>query len=111
MTVYDIQYVTKSVLALIEQAFKIAGISSGNKVFPEPPSRIGSGKDGVGFFLYHVQENAYYKNLLPLGKDDAGTRFTPMALNLYRPDDRLGGCRSCVIRGSYGAHANLIYYL
>jgi Pvc16 N-terminal domain len=38
---------------------------------------------GVGFYLYHVQENNHFKNYPALGKDGNPIAHTPMSLNLH----------------------------
>ena len=68
MVIHDIQYITASVLKLITEAFNVANVPSGNAKLAEPPSRVS--KDGIGFFIYHVQENSHYKNMSPLRHDN-----------------------------------------
>jgi Pvc16 N-terminal domain len=47
------------------------------------PVLLRNDKGGVGFYLFHVQENNYYKNYPAPGKDSPPVNFTPMALNLF----------------------------
>ncbi|MEX2565516.1 MAG: DUF4255 domain-containing protein [Cyclobacteriaceae bacterium] len=47
------------------------------------PVSIRDDKEGVGFYLFHVQENNHYKNYPSPGKDAPPVNYTPMALNLF----------------------------
>ncbi|HRI60790.1 MAG TPA: DUF4255 domain-containing protein [Saprospiraceae bacterium] len=80
MPIYDIAHITKSIIRLIDIKVK-SEIGNQAVTLPLPPDRMTA--DGLSFFLYHVQENAHYKNLPAPGKDTPPVRFTPMALNLY----------------------------
>jgi hypothetical protein len=51
-------------------------------VSPLPPDRL-SGDRVIGLYLYHVTEDAHYKNLPPPSADQPPIRFTPMGVNLY----------------------------
>jgi hypothetical protein len=46
-----------------------------------PPDKL-TGDHTIGLYLYHITEDAHYKNLEPPGLDVPPVRFTPMALNL-----------------------------
>ena len=47
------------------------------------PVLLRNDKEGVGFYLFHVQENNNYKNYPAPGKDSPPVNYTPMALNLF----------------------------
>lgn len=47
------------------------------------PEILRNSELGVGFYLYHVQENTHFKNYPALGKDGNPVAHTPMSLNLY----------------------------
>jgi hypothetical protein len=84
MALLDLSEVTRSVITLIREAFVISPawtLASPPEVLPEPPIRITG--EGLGFYLYHIQENAHYKNLPSPGREQPPLRFTPMAINLY----------------------------
>lgn len=96
MGVLDISDITSSLMNLIKEVFsrsselgamqdlepKESGIQSGNvTVYPEPPIRLQ--KRGIGFYLYHIAENPYFKNLPAPGGDNPPVRYAPMGLNLY----------------------------
>ena len=73
--------ITETVIAVIQQAVD----DSGNwppsmKVLPE---LLRDEHNGIGFYLFHVQENSHYKNYPAPGKDDPPVTYTPMALNLF----------------------------
>jgi hypothetical protein len=52
------------------------------EVWPQPPDKL-NGNHTIGLYLYHMTEDAQYKNLAPPGLDQPPVRFTPMGLNLY----------------------------
>ena len=85
MALLDISIITRAVINVIKTGFDSSSAWTGNlntpDVLPDPPDR--KDKEGVGFYLYHIQENTHYKNMLPLGNDNAPVKFIPMALNLY----------------------------
>jgi hypothetical protein len=89
MAVLNYSDVTRSIINLIEQFFTVSPdwqnaahvqLATPN-VFPEPPQKLVA--DGLGFYLYHVRENASFKNILPPGNDFPPIRFMPLALDLY----------------------------
>lgn len=47
------------------------------------PELLRNERNGVGFYLFHIQENSHYKNYPPPGKDVPPVNYTPMALNLF----------------------------
>ena len=81
MPLHDIAHITKSIIRLIDARVKPALGVSTDVTLPVPPDKMTA--DGLSFFLFHIQENAHYKNMPPPGKDLPPVRFTPMALNLY----------------------------
>ena len=85
MALLDISIITRAVINVIKTGFDSSSAWTGNlgtpEVLPDPPDR--KDKEGVGFYLYHVEESSHYKNMPPLGNDNAPVKFTPMALNLY----------------------------
>jgi len=85
MALLDISEVTKAVIAIITQAFVPVPVGwpplTQINVLPEPPDKLTT--DGLGFYLYHVQENGQYKNLPAPGSDVPPVRYAPLALNLY----------------------------
>lgn len=48
-----------------------------------PPEKVESASNRLNFFLYHIAEDAYYKNALGPGSDAPNVAKTPMALNLF----------------------------
>jgi len=89
MPVLNFSDVTKSAINLIEQFFTVSPDwqtpmhvqRPTPNVFPEPPQKLVV--DGLGFYLYHVRENAQYKNILPPGNENPPIRYMPFALDLY----------------------------
>lgn len=74
MAISNIAAITNSLITLIEAA-------TDTTVVAEPPIR--NNIDGIGIYLYHVVEDAHYKNQTAPGRDNPPVRFTPMALRLY----------------------------
>src|SRR4030095_16271787 len=82
MAVANIGHVTRAFIDIIQRAVNDSGNwAPSPPVLPEPPNRIRV--DGIGFYLYHVQETAHYKNMPSPGNDIPPVRFTPMPLTLY----------------------------
>lgn len=85
MPLYDISDVTKVIIKVIDirvkQVLGMSGNAAPPTVLPISPDRMSA--NGLSFFLYHIEENAHYKNQLSLAQDIPPVRFTPMALNLY----------------------------
>ncbi len=81
----DISLVTQTLVNLIENHVKSspagAGIAS-LKVSAEPRDKL-TGQSTIGIYLYHVAEDAHFKNLPPPSADTPPVRYTPMGLNLY----------------------------
>jgi hypothetical protein len=52
------------------------------EVWPQPPDKL-AGNHTIGLYLYHITEDAQYKNLAPPGLDQPPVRYTPMGLDLH----------------------------
>jgi hypothetical protein len=81
----DIALVTQTLLSLIDKfvtSSPEAGKVTPLTVSPLPPDRLG-GDRVIGLYLYHVTEDAHYKNLPPPSPDQPPIRYTPMGLDLY----------------------------
>lgn len=70
----DLADISKTITAIIKTAIGTAD------AFPE---LLRNERNGVGFYLFHVQENSHYKNYPPTGKDIPSVNYIPMALNLF----------------------------
>ena len=82
MALIDLSEVTIAVMKLIKDAFvPPVWTTPQPQVLPEPPNKLTM--TGLGFYLYHVQENAAFKNYPAPGQDRPPIRFTSLALNLY----------------------------
>jgi len=81
----DIALVTETLMNLLRM--QIATSPEFPKVAPldvqaVPPDRL-TGDHSIGLYLYHITEDAQYKNLAAPGQDVPPVRFTPMGVNLY----------------------------
>jgi hypothetical protein len=81
----DLSLVTQTLESLI---FKLVTTSpEAAKVTPltisaQPPDKL-TGDHTIGIYLYHITEDAQYKNLAPSSPDLPPVRFIPMGLDLY----------------------------
>jgi hypothetical protein len=81
----DISLVTQTLLSLIDKhvtSSPEAGKVSPLTVSPLPPDKL-TGNHTIGLYLYHISEDAHYKNLPPPSDEFPPIRYTPMGLNLY----------------------------
>lgn len=69
--------ITRTIIAVLQNAID-PGLTV--KVLPE---LLRNNDLGVGFYLFHAQENPHYKNYPAPGKDHPAVSYTPMALNLF----------------------------
>ena len=108
MALLDISLVTRSLLNLIEEhvtASQVWPPAVTLRVSPEPPDGL-SGDHTLGLYLYHISEDADYKNLPPPGRDVPPIRYTPMGLILHYQltahsdlDDDVGTYREQLMMG------------
>jgi hypothetical protein len=84
MALLDLSQVTRSLINLIRlRVQELSSLPAGTlSVSPEPPDGL-SGSNTIGFYLYHVTEDPYHKNLPPPGSDAVPVRHVPMAVHLY----------------------------
>ena len=84
MALFDLADVTRTIIHLIEIALQDThhwAPLAEPKVMADLPNRVK--KDGLGFYLFHVQESGYYKNIPAPGKNEPPVAYTPMGLNLF----------------------------
>jgi hypothetical protein len=88
MALLDLGKVTKTLLRVIEEEFKLMSSvwppAPGTvlEASPMPPDKL-SGENAVGLYLYHVAEDPELKNAVWQGRPKTPLRFTPMALRLH----------------------------
>lgn len=93
MALFDLYKVTRTLTDLlmyniiknIEPSLDpaIAPPGSELQVTAIPPEKVENPSNQLNFYLYHVAEDAYYKNALGPGSDIPNVAKTPMALNLF----------------------------
>jgi len=81
----DIALVTEAMVNLID--FHVSSSPESGKVTPllvtaQPPDKL-SGDHTIGFYLYHITEDAQYQNIPPISGDEPPVRYTPMGLTLH----------------------------
>ena len=81
MAVLELSDVTLSLVTLIRSAIDAHPALAGQPVLPEPPGRLIG--EGIGFYLYHAEEDKTLSSLPPGGRDNPPVRFLPMGLKLY----------------------------
>jgi hypothetical protein len=79
MPLFDISIVTKSLKRFLEEYFRIKDTT--RTVSPESPENLAPGE--LGLYLYHISEDAHFKNLPSPGQGETPVRYVPMGLNLY----------------------------
>lgn len=81
----NLSLVTEALVNLIDKYIRASpegpGII-GLKVSSEPRDKL-TGDSTVGLYLYHITEDAHFKNLPGTSADTPPLRYTPMGLNLY----------------------------
>lgn len=94
MALLDLSLVTKALAKLIEErvealldTYITSSVWPANRkltVSPMPPDELQEPEgDVLGLYLYHVIEDAHFKNTPPPSSDQPPVQYTPMALNLY----------------------------
>jgi hypothetical protein len=81
----DIALVTNTLISLITKHINASPEKakvSPLVVSPQPPDKL-AGDHTIGVYLYHITEDAHYKNLAPPSDEEPPVRFTPMGLDLY----------------------------
>jgi hypothetical protein len=81
MALIDLYRVTSTLITLLTQNIKTR--TDNVSVTALPPEKVGSAMHTLSLYLYHVAEDAYYKNALGLGSDIPNVAKTPMALNMF----------------------------
>ena len=77
----SLKEITETIIAVIQQAVDDTGNwPPGFRVLPE---LLRDQHNGIGFYLFHVQESSHYKNFPAPGNDHPPVNYTPMALNLF----------------------------
>jgi hypothetical protein len=69
--------ITSSIIKVIQDEVDPSGTI---KVLPE---LLKDDENGVGFYLFHVQENSHYRNYPSPGNDPDPVKYKPMGLNLF----------------------------
>jgi len=87
MTLLNLYKVTKTLIDLLTlNITRNIDTSLGGgllQVTAIPPEQVENASNTLNFFLYHIAEDAYYKNVLGPGSDVPNVAKTPMALNLF----------------------------
>jgi hypothetical protein len=71
----SLKEITETLIAIIK-----AELGAGTTVIPEMPR---NDRPGLGFYLFHAQESAHYKNYPSPGNNQPPVAFAPLSLNLF----------------------------
>ena len=85
MALLDPSLVTETLVKLVDESIKVSPAWPAGQtadVSSLPPDQL-SGDNALGIYLYHLCEEAAYKNQTWPGRPQPPMRFTPMGLNLY----------------------------
>jgi hypothetical protein len=77
----SLKEITETIIAVIQQAVDDTG--NWPPTFKVLPELLRDQHNGIGFYLFHVQESSHYKNFPAPGNDNPPVNYTPMALNLF----------------------------
>ena len=87
MPTLNLFHVTDTLTRLLEfnvqSLFLRQGIVNSVTVTAMPPERAGAATDTLNLHLYHVMEDAHYKNLTPPGAGGTPVSRQPLALSLF----------------------------
>ncbi|SRR6266446_2695348 len=90
MPLLDLSLATQTLSNLLERRVKAgltalglpANVINGLDISALPADKLTGGQT-LGIYLYHISEDAHFKNLPPLSQDQPPVQFRPMGLNLY----------------------------
>jgi hypothetical protein len=85
MSLLDLSLVSETLVRLVDESIKASSAwPSGQTadVSGLPPDQL-AGDNALGIYLYHLSEEAAYKNQTWPGRPQPPMRFSPMGLNLY----------------------------
>jgi hypothetical protein len=87
MPLLDLSLATQTLSTVLERRVKtglatLGQPTAGLNISALPADKL-TGDDTIGIYLYHVSEDAHFKNLAPLSQDRPPVQFRPMGLNLY----------------------------
>lgn len=89
MAVINLYKVTKTLMDLLKENItknidpSLSGPMSELTVTAIPPEKVDHPSNTLSLYLYHVAEDAYFKNALGPGSDVPNVAKTPMALSLF----------------------------
>lgn len=84
MSLIDLSLVTTGLMKLLDDNInKNIDAAASVTVTAEPPDKVGSVTNKLSLYMYHVAEEAFYKNMEGPGSGPRGIARTPMALCLF----------------------------
>ena len=84
MSLIDLSLVTSGLMKLLDDNInKNIGPGANVTVTAEPPDKVGSVTNKLSLYMYHVAEEAHYKNMPAPGSGSRSIARTPMGLCLF----------------------------
>jgi hypothetical protein len=84
MALLDLSLVTSTLMKLLDDNInKNIDLAADVIVTPVSPDTVGTVERTISLYLYHIAEEAQYKNLVGPGSDPRNIARTPMGLSLY----------------------------
>ena len=77
----SLKEITETIIAVIQTA--VDDTSNWPPTFKVLPELLRDQHNGIGFYLFHVQESSHYRNFPSPGNDNPPVNYTPMALHLF----------------------------
>jgi hypothetical protein len=84
MSLLDLSLVTSALMRLLDKNInKVIDTAAGVTVTPASPDSVGTVMKTLSLYMYHLGEEAQYKNLVGPGNDPRNIARSPMGLCLY----------------------------
>lgn len=85
MALLDLSLPTRSLVRLVDEFVKVSPVKPSQSVVVTslPPDKLQEVDNSIGVYLYHVVEEAAYKNLTWPKRPTDDPRFSPLGMNLH----------------------------
>lgn len=85
MALLDLSLPTRSLVRLVDEFVKVSPVKPSQpvNVTSLPPDKLQEADNSIGIYLYHVVEEAAYKNLTWSKRPSDDPRFVPLGINLH----------------------------
>src|SRR4051812_8400351 len=87
MSLVNLYLVTQALQRLLDLNVRALltrqGLAATLDVTTMPPERVGAATNTLNLHLYHLMEDAHYKNRAPLGRGSPSVALQPLTVSLY----------------------------